>query len=132
MKFTLGKIAEDALCIFWAIIFWLASVIDAAEPLTSASTSPSEAPVVTGPSGRSKTLGRSCKNKVAQLAARGQVFKSGQSVHKGMKLLGLVAGRSDKTGNDWLKHRAFRYIYELQRVDTRKEETQRGKKRKCW
>ena len=63
MKFTLGKIAEDVLCIFWAINFWLARAIDAAESLTSGSTSPFAAPVLTGPSGRSKKLGRSYKNK---------------------------------------------------------------------
>ena len=116
LKFLFSKAAKDAMCIFWAIIFWLASLIDGAEAVSDASEGVLDGPVLRGPAGRSKKLSRSYKDRVAQLAAKGEVFKSGQSVMKGMKLLGLTVGRAEKTGDNWMQPRAFRYLHKVQQV----------------
>ena len=92
------------------------SLIDGAEAMSDASDGVLDGPTLRGPAGRSKKLSLSYKDRVAQLAAKGEVFKSGQSVMKGMKLLGLTVGRGEKTGNSWMQPRAFRYLLKVQLV----------------
>ena len=84
LKFLFHKAAGDAMCLFWALIFWLASVVDGSHAMSDASEQVFDGPKLRGPAGRSKKLSQSFKDRVAKLAAKGDVFKSGQSVVKGM------------------------------------------------
>ena len=115
--YLLGKINVELQNIFWALIFWLAAVVDASDVIGTASDNPLLAPMLTGVTGKAKKISSKYKNKVATLAAKGDVYKSGQGVLKGLKLMGMGGrGKSTGTGNKWVEPRSMQYLHKLREV----------------
>ena len=102
--------------LFWSIIFNLAHAIDDSEALLNCTDNPLDTPMLTGPRGRMLKVSNAVKHKIGELAAAGDVFKSGQGVTKGMEILGRRFGGKCKSANKWIDPLAFMYIHLLQRV----------------
>ena len=105
---------DIARVLFWTIVFNLAWAIDNSDELRSASDDPLDAPVLTGPKGKALKITSAQKFKVATMASKGDVFKTGQSVVKGMRLMGKKFIAGSKGANQWIDPLAMQFIHRIQ------------------
>ena len=98
--------------LFGSIVFDLSHAICHSDALTAPGDDPLDAPVLMGPKGRSVNI--SIAQKIATMAGRREVFKSGQGVVKGMKLLGERFGTGGKSAINWIDPLAHQYLHRLQ------------------
>ena len=114
LMWLMGKTADAAQSLFWTIMFNLAFAVDLSDAVQTSTSDPLDAPVLMGPKGKVKTISRNQKHKIAAMASRAVVFKSGQSVVKGMNLVGKKLLASAKSANRWVCPLAFQYLHRLQ------------------
>ena len=125
LKWLIGKTTEDALSLFWSVIFALSVSIDTSTAQRSSSDDPLDEPVLLGSHGRLLKVSQAKKTRVAKLAARGKIFKSCSAVLRGMDMLGrgnaVSAGgdakpRGNGSANRWVDPLAFQYLHCLRHV----------------
>ena len=121
LMWLLGKLDATAQCLFWGLIFGLSLIINASGFITCSTDDPLDIPDYKGPKGRLMKISTIKKTKVAKIAARGDIFKSGRSVMRGMSILGkcgtfAYSDHSQKNANKWTEPLAFQYLHKLQEV----------------
>ena len=102
--------------LFWGITFNIAFTIDRSEVLDIASEDPLDAPILVGPKGKARKVSSAMRFKVADMASRGEVFKSCNAVMKGMALLGKRFGLGTKGANKWVDPLCFQYLHAVQEL----------------
>ena len=115
------RTAKSARVLFWAVIAWLSCAIDHSDEVNKSSNDPFHAPVLKGKKGRKRKISKAKKWKVAKLAARGKVFRSGSAVLKGMSVLdsGLDPGvdvDQEKVANKWVGALSYQYLHKLKSI----------------
>ena len=106
-----GRSNAEAIKLFWAIVFWIAAAIDIACGLLSASSDPMLAPSFKGPKGKTCNMPMHVKMRIAQIAARGEIFKSGRAVVMGGESLGnKMSTGNARAANKWNEPKVLRYV----------------------
>ena len=114
--YLIGRVNPEAQAIFWSIIFWIGRCIDLSESVGSATQDSMAMPDLVGVKGRSLKIPERFKRRVVELAAAGDVFKSGHGVLRGRKLMGVLQRHKDvgehsaKSGNKWIAPHTMKYL----------------------
>ena len=122
LKWLHGKVTEEALSLFWSIIFARSVIIDTSTALLSSSNDPLDQPELIGPQGKRLKVSQAKKTRVAKIAAKGEIFKSCRAVLRGMEMLGKGNAGSDAdalgkgSANKWMEPLAFQYLHCLRDV----------------
>ena len=94
-------------------------MVDKSDILSKASRNLLDLPILKGGKGRKLKVSQAYKMTVARIAAKGDVFKSGRAIVRGMGILNttpsylLTHGRA---ANKWTEPLAFQYLHRLQQV----------------
>ena len=119
MCYVYNRASQEAQGIFWCMLFWIARIMDFSPVLDAATSDPFAQPELLGTRGRQLETTDELKSKVCDLAAKGDVFKSGQSVLKGLVFLGQAKrwmnrkGHATKRGNKWIEPYSLQYFGKL-------------------
>ena len=98
----------------WGLLFGLANAIDHSAVLLGASAGPLDTPILKGPTGRSLAFQLAKKTKIANIAAKGAVFKTPRGVIRRMKALGqMQPGEPERGANKWTEPLAWRSLHEV-------------------
>ena len=100
LVWLLGKTNAVAQALFWGIVFAVAFAIDRSDILKISIVDLFDAPDLLGPRGRLLKISQAKKSKVAKMAAKGDLFKSGHFVMQGLKRFGKsIEGKNDRGGS---------------------------------
>ena len=75
--YVYNRASAEAQGIFWCMLFWIARIMDFSPVLDAATSDPSAQLALISTRGRQLKISDEFKSKVCDLAAKGDVFKSG-------------------------------------------------------
>ena len=105
------------MALFWLLLTTLACIIDYSGVLQAASDDPFDQPHLIGRQGRARRVCYAYKNKVANIAATGDIFRSGRAVIRGAKIFGRsLPATGEASANKWVAPLCYRYLHRLQEV----------------